>query len=528
MNQYHPWNNCAWIKIIESLQADVLCIQEVKATTTTLPVDTIQVPGYLSFYSLTGKGYSGVATYIRQDWIPIEAKLECFSDWSCDEFTRQELDVLDSEGRCVVLDLGFFVLFNIYFPNQGATDERLRFKMDYSRAVQQRIQDLIQQGRRVMLVGDLNVVAHEIDHCNPSQSIKDHQLETFDDLPARKWLNSFLSPKGKMVDTFRAFYPEQTCAYTVWNTLLNARPANYGTRIDYVLVDSTWMDWVKDAFILSDVMGSDHCPVGVELFDTHPQSGQVLSQLLKGGPTIPKTCTQYWPNFPGKQKQITDFFGKQRGSAPIPPMRKRSKPEQKKLDSFFIKKTKNEAVDDSSIQIQGSSASDLGNKIEPVGEREHVIDLSQVDDQNQHKEFSLFQKQDMEQLILPENGLNQRGQHQVQENGLNQQGQHQVQENGLNQRGQHQVQENGLNQTQHDIHENTSPSRFQISQEAWKAIFQTKKAPFCHHGEPSVEWTVKKSGPNKGRRFYLCARPVGTTPQHRCDFFEWKIKSTRK
>lgn len=152
---------------------------------------------------------------------------------------------LDSEGRCLVTDHSTFVLFNvqlflnqIYFPNGDSSDDRRSFKMRYSQAVQWRIEELVAQGRSVILVGDINVCAAEIDHCDPKKSIKELGIEAFQDTPARSWFNTFLYPKGVMHDTFRSLHPLDTRAYTVWNTLVNARYCIANTDLPTMALES--------------------------------------------------------------------------------------------------------------------------------------------------------------------------------------------------------------------------------------------------------------------------------------------------
>eukprot|EP00842_Homolaphlyctis_polyrhiza_P004846 jgi/Hompol1/5362/HPOL_000407-RA len=137
--------------------------------------------------------------------------------------------------------------------------------MRFHHAIQLRVEAFIQQKRQVILVGDINVVHMPIDHCDPQRSMSDLGISDFQATPARQWLDKFLAPKGPMTDTFRYFHPSTAQAFTVWNTLVNAREANFGTRIDMILVTSGLVPMMRDSRILADIMGSDHAPIVAEM-----------------------------------------------------------------------------------------------------------------------------------------------------------------------------------------------------------------------------------------------------------------------
>jgi AP endonuclease-2 len=269
-----------------------MCIQEVKSSNTGLDNDMIQVPGYLSFYSFGRKGYAGVATFVKESLVPLSAQ----SNFS----TGIDLDIVNSQGRCVITDHSHFVLLNVYFPHADSL-ERLEFKQTFSKAIQHQVDILLNQKRNVVLAGDVNVAHFEIDHCNPKQSCLDWSLSNFADFAPRQWLDQFILPNGYMVDLFRKFHPTETGAFTVWNTLINARPANYGTRIDYILCNQELAPLFTDCFHLPNVMGSDHCPV-VAVFDDS------IRNLLQNSGKPPLLCTCYWDNYPGKQKRLSSYF----------------------------------------------------------------------------------------------------------------------------------------------------------------------------------------------------------------------------
>ncbi|MGD8719035.1 MAG: exodeoxyribonuclease III [Candidatus Zixiibacteriota bacterium] len=224
---------------------DVLCLQETKATAEQLPAELKEVKGYQAhFNAAERKGYSGVAVYTRVE--PKEVR---------DGFGVKRFDV---EGRTLVLDYGDFVLFNVYFPNGKASEERLRYKMSFYRAFLKHVSALKDEGRNVVICGDVNTAHKEIDLAHPKQNEK---ISGF--LPQeRAWIDKLIG-RG-FVDTFREFHDEAE-QYTWWDMRTRARERNVGWRLDYFFVNEEFVPSVKDAFILPDVMGSDHCPVGVEV-----------------------------------------------------------------------------------------------------------------------------------------------------------------------------------------------------------------------------------------------------------------------
>ncbi len=167
----------------------------------------------------------------------------------------------DVEGRFIRLDYKDFIVFNVYFPNGKASPERLKFKLDFYDFFLDYIQRLRKTCDRLIFLGDVNTAHHEIDIARPKANEK---ISGF--LPVeREWMDKAVSLG--YVDTFRHFYPDKT-QYSWWDLKSRARERNVGWRIDYVFVTKELMNSVKRAYILSDVMGSDHCPVGIDLETT--------------------------------------------------------------------------------------------------------------------------------------------------------------------------------------------------------------------------------------------------------------------
>ncbi|KAG0235737.1 Class II abasic (AP) endonuclease [Actinomortierella wolfii] len=244
------------------------------------------------------------------------------------------LQELDSEGRALVLDFGMFVLFNLYCPNE--TDEtRLPFKIAFYTVLEERVHALIAEGREVIIVGDMNVVPSELDHCDPEKWKKDTGISDFTDTEPRRWFNRFLSTGGgPMVDLYRVFHPDEKGAFTCWNTLINARPSNYGTRLDFILVTKNLLPWFKSCDRLPNIVGSDHCPVVCEFWDEievpveDEQDGQLHTDGAQGeeiqnpvkrvrlkdvlesyeGVKDHPLAARMYDEFAGKQQSLFKFF----------------------------------------------------------------------------------------------------------------------------------------------------------------------------------------------------------------------------
>lgn len=224
---------------------DVLCLQEIKATRAQLPPDVLNLPGYhLTLSSAERPGYSGVATFSKDK--PVAVNTGC------------GVKHFDCEGRVIETDFPEFTLFNIYFPNGKMGPDRLKYKMDFYEHYLQYFMKLRKKGRKLVICGDVNTAHKEIDLARPKENAK---ISGF--LPIeREWMDRLVS-KG-FLDTFRVF-DQSPAKYTWWDVISGARARNVGWRIDYFFISDDLRPNLKEAFILPEVMGSDHCPVGIEL-----------------------------------------------------------------------------------------------------------------------------------------------------------------------------------------------------------------------------------------------------------------------
>ena len=228
-------------------QPDVLCIQETKAHEVQMPTALKQVEGYSAWFTTPErKGYSGVGLYTREGHGPRSVSYGL------------GVERFDSEGRTVVADFDDFVFLGIYFPNGKRSPERLRYKMEFYDAFLDYVDNLREQGRNVVVCGDVNTAHKEIDLARPKENEK---ISGF--LPEeRAWMDTFID--HGYVDTFRRFNQEPG-NYSYWDQMTRARDRNVGWRIDYFFTDSDFASNLTDGFILPNVMGSDHCPVGIEI-----------------------------------------------------------------------------------------------------------------------------------------------------------------------------------------------------------------------------------------------------------------------
>jgi len=234
-----------FVEWLQGERPDILLVQETKAQPGQLDEALREIPGYrVYFASAERKGYSGVALYTKEEPKSVEYGLS--------------IERFDSEGRTIIATYEDFNLFNIYYPNGQMNAERLQYKMDFYDAFLEYADRLKAKGKNLLIGGDVNTAHKEIDLARPKENEK---ISGF--LPQeRAWIDKFV--RHGYVDTFREFHPEPE-QYTWWSMRTRARERNVGWRIDYFFVTEGFRERVKDAFILPEVQGSDHCPIGVEI-----------------------------------------------------------------------------------------------------------------------------------------------------------------------------------------------------------------------------------------------------------------------
>ena len=230
---------------LEHEAPDVLCIQETKAHVDQLTSEILVDHGYYAYWhSGVKRGYSGVATFCKEEPYFVQEGLG--------------IDKYDAEGRVLITEHDGFLLYNIYFPNGQKDDIRLKYKLDFYDDLLPIINDQVESGNNVIVAGDWNTAHHPIDLARPKENINTSgfmpiEREKLDEYVDHGW-----------VDTFRLFH-EQPDQYSWWSYRMGARARNVGWRIDYFFVNSDLTESCIDAGIHQDVMGSDHCPVSLEL-----------------------------------------------------------------------------------------------------------------------------------------------------------------------------------------------------------------------------------------------------------------------
>lgn len=230
-----------FFSFMEAEQPDMLCLQETKLQ----PEQAPQIEGYYEYWnSAEKKGYSGVALFSKTEPEAVSYGLG--------------IDEHDHEGRVITADYGAFYLVTVYTPNSQDELKRLDYRMRWEDDFRAYLQKLDAE-KPVIVCGDMNVAHQEIDLKNPKTNRRN---AGFTDEERAK-MTELLS--AGFTDTFRHFYPELTGAYSWWSYRFKAREKNAGWRIDYFLVSNRLIGRVKAARIQSNVFGSDHCPVLIEL-----------------------------------------------------------------------------------------------------------------------------------------------------------------------------------------------------------------------------------------------------------------------
>ena len=227
--------------IFKTLDADFFCLQETKMQAGQLD---LQFEGYESYWNYADKkGYSGTATYTKHTPLSVQYGIG--------------IDQHDHEGRVITLEFEQFYLVTVYTPNSQDELKRLDYRMEWERDFQAYLAKL-DADKPVVVCGDMNVAHQEIDLKNPKTNRRN---AGFTDEEREKMTN--LLANG-FIDTFRYLYPEQV-TYSWWSYRFKAREKNTGWRIDYFLISERLKDHLTDAKIHTDIFGSDHCPVELDL-----------------------------------------------------------------------------------------------------------------------------------------------------------------------------------------------------------------------------------------------------------------------
>ena len=553
---YSPWCHSKKHErlhsMLEYFKSDIICLQETKISRDKLSTDITTVKEYITFYSFcnTRSAYCGVATYIResQKYLrPIKAQ-DGFTGYlktnnslkliTTNEilnelkqfFTENRLKELDNEGRCLITDHQTFLLFNIYFPNCGSTEDRLLFKTDYHQCIKIVMEYFIKiKKRNVILVGDLNAKYQLIDSCEKKQDKNE-----FYQRKSTKWFKYLINDEHglKMIDSFKYIHPDfsklDKLPNTCWDQYTFARQTNYGVRIDYILINHQMINnksdqntnkqdiekkeniEIIDAKVLQSVMGSDHCPVSCEII------GIATTNLNKNTKvtSIPKLASRFMPEFSGKQTNLMSFFAKTTKSN-----------NNNEKTNQVSRKRKFDSI---------SKDNDNTNGLLPSGTMKKKQKLNK--DNNNHrlktkgkrKGKNSKPKLDKSQsnlwgFITKENTSNNLNKYETKNDDIDANLIAKIE--NVTTKPTKQGSSNG------PLSSNGSSSSNESSSQQWKNLFgKKKKIPNCTgHNEPCALRTVIKEGFNRGKKFYVCNRGKGAPndPNGQCNFFQWIDKPSK-
>ncbi|KAJ6472050.1 Endonuclease/exonuclease/phosphatase [Mycena sanguinolenta] len=598
--QYHPWNTMkTHDDILNLLQADIICFQEMKSSRQNLPKAVGIPPSYHSFFSfpLQKSGYSGVAVYARAETVlPLKAEegltgllqpkpplsaaervsgRDAYPDETMGEgASNVDFRNLDNEGRALVIDFGLFVLVNVYCPNDGTdTEERLQYKMDFHHMLEARVKGLIEvEKREVIVVGDLNACAAVIDHAEGNLMVARGQAEGmkgedgFWERDVRRWLRSWLTSdepghSGTLVDVLRHFWPDRKAMYTCWNTKISARESNYGTRIDYILVTPALLPWIKAADIQPEIKGSDHCPVFIDLHDEISDKNRGVVKLRDvlgpgtAGAEPPRIAAKFWDEY--KQRLLDTFFGKKTESSAKPtPQRQPSQPmpdprtrsatlESEEKDTLTSTRTTGSVLStDEPLNdrpASGSQALDSTPPSAPVPATKRRRDTEES--------VASSSKKPKKELKPKKPGQSSLVSFFSKSESSKSPGVKSTSSSSKTKLSSAELDADyklALSLSQEASPPRASQSNDE-SKKTWSTLLAPIQPPLCQvHGEPTKELTVNKPGPNKGKKFFICSRPVGpgydrgkaerprdeVDPAWRCDYFKWssdvRLEMTRK
>ncbi|KAI3398624.1 hypothetical protein diail_8972 [Diaporthe ilicicola] len=587
--------------MFDILEADIVIMQEAKIQRKDLTDDMVLVSGWDVFFSLPKdkKGYSGVAIYTRNSkCCPIRAEegltgVLCppksaikFRDLPADQqiggypsedqlIGPVDQVMLDSEGRCVVLEFPAFVLIGVYVP-ANRDDTRTDFRMGFMSALDARIRNLAAMGKQVILAGDLNIIRTEIDTAGCAEQLRKEgmTLEDFLSSPSRRFFNQLVfegqvigeRDEGReepmMWDITRYFHPDRQGMFTCWETKKNARPGNFGSRIDYILCTAGMKDWFEDANIQEGLMGSDHCPVYATMADRVRHIGHdvYLSDIMnpegmyKDGkrlrdwdtkdllPQSAKLLNEF-----DRRRSIKDMFTKKPATPPV----KQSQADATSAESAV-------GVD----ELPSTQISNVPPSPSPAATPVKPETPSTATFKSPSKNTS--------PATLPKRSApstSSRPQKRAKQGASKETGKPDPAQSSLmgffkpkapapkaiaeeqQEEESEETTSTAVSQAEGTVDLNKEEERFVHggeevsgkvfdpiqSKESWSKLLGKKKvAPQCEHGEPCISYVVKKAGINCGRTFYMCSRPLGPSGQKekntqwRCATFIWARSADSK
>ncbi|KAH6620147.1 Endonuclease/exonuclease/phosphatase [Boeremia exigua] len=617
---YEPWRkNRTFSAMFDILETDIVIMQELKIQRKDLTDDMVLVPGWDCYFSLPKhkKGYSGVGIYTRQSvCAPIRAEegilgVLCPPGSSTPYRERPESEsiggypplariealgvdpaALDAEGRCLVLEFPAFVLFGVYSP-ANSNGLRDNFRYGFLDMLDTRIRNLTKMGKNVILTGDLNVSRDLIDTAKAEDNMKAEGMthDEYLNTPNRRIFNQLLF-NGKVVgerdegreepvlyDLCREYHPDREGMFTHWEQKINARPGNFGSRIDFVLCSIKIKDWFKASNIQEGLMGSDHCPVYAITKDRVLGMGNVTSEwvedeehhiidvmnppgMFKDGVRLREYSTKDIPPLSGKlltefnkRQNIRDMFSK--------------KPAASKAANAFAFPSPAAALGGAADAApsqgidKGPELAGLTNPLLPTngGNVQATSPLALSEKRRASASASPSKSIKRSKSSNPSTNSNAaslaKGQRSLK--GFFQT-RSKVSESDFaatvappseslpSANGDASLPANAAADARTEItppptastaasasQSTTSPFLLcdpaavqQASKEGWTKLFSKRPPPRCEgHAEPCITLTTKKPGVNRGRQFWMCPRPLGPSGQKesgtqwRCGTFIW-------
>jgi len=450
-------------------------------------------------------------------------------------------DALDAEGRCLIIEFPAFVLFGVYSPanSNGLRDD---FRYGFLTALDTRIRNLAKMGKNVILTGDLNVSRDLIDTAKAEDNMRSEGMthDQYLSTPNRRVFNQLLlnglvpgeRDEGReqpvLYDLCREFHPTREGMYTHWEQKINARPGNFGSRIDFILCSIGIKDWFREADIQEGLMGSDHCPVYAVTKDKVPTQGEregcepqeeahildlmnpegmfkhgVRQREYNPSKDVPPLSGKLIPEFT-KRRNIRDMFSKKPMLAkPLPTVTASSVPDTApELNSTQSSTATESTAMPSPMNSPEKRRAPSASPVKPVKRSKSSLPPSSTTtpslDKSQKSLKGFFQSRPKPDTTAP-----------------------------------------SPSPTPTPTIDPTEPSPTPYSQtdplasqeaskEGWTKLFSKKPSPRCEsHAEPCILLTTKKPGVNCGRQFYMCARPIGPSgmkevgTQWRCGTFVW-------
>jgi AP endonuclease-2 len=604
---YQPWRQKkTFDAMFDTLEADIVVMQELKIQKKDLTDDMVLVPGWDCYFSLPKhkKGYSGVGIYTRQTkCAPVRAEEgllgvlcppnssipyrdlpadSCIGGYPTDsQIVELGIDpsVLDAEGRCLVLEFPAFVLFGVYSPanSNGLRDD---FRYGFICALDTRIRNLSKMGKRVVLTGDLNISREEIDTAKAEEVMRTEGISRDDYLnaPNRRVFNQLLEggsvpgerDEGReepvLWDICRAFHQSRRGMYTHWEQKINARPGNFGSRIDYVICSIEMKGWFSESNIQEGLMGSDHCPVYAVIKEKVELGAEECSILdIMNPPGMFKAGVRQRDFDP--TKDLLPFSGKL-----LPEFNKR-----RSIKDMFTRKpslSSSSALDYMVLQSNNGPQSKPEGKLESTGPdgthrpcnvrlsstERPIRNIGKTPGKRSLDNFPSLQSAKRHKPVISSSTTERlsKGQQSLKDYLLAKPGELNSSIGSIGVVGRHGKVLPTYLANEDDIVLGSRPETLvnpcpdldaeapptsdhkrlggeagafnvvDTAKESWTKLFSKKSAPRCDgHDEPCIALTTKKPGINCGRQFWICPRPLGPSgskekgTEWRCGTFIW-------